>query len=318
MSGALTLGRLVELYGGRLGLTTQGGGGWRAARLDPEAPGADVTSLVGHMNLIRPNRLQVLGAAELAYLNALDADTAATIYGLLVGTRPVGLIVADGLAPPPHLMATCAANGIPVLTASAPSHRVVRELLHVLSRTAAQRATEHGVFIEVTGVGVLLSGQPGVGKSELALELISRGHRLICDDAPEFALVAPGTVEGSCPPALRDFMEVRGLGIVNVRHLFGDSAVKPRRSLRLVINLQVLDEKGYTPDERLQGIRGVRDVLGVHVPQVTLPVAPGHNMAVMVECTVRNYILSMKGYDAAEDFAERQNRIMRGEEIEEG
>jgi HPr kinase/phosphorylase len=176
----------------------------------------------------------------------------------------------------------------------------------------------HGVFIEVMGVGVLLAGRPGVGKSELALELVGRGHRLIADDAPEFSLVAPDTVEGSCPAALRDFMEVRGLGIVNVRALFGESAVKPRRTLRLVINLAVMDGKDYTPEERLQGIRSVRDVLGVPIPQVSLPVAPGHNMGVLVECTVRNFILSMKGYDAAEDFADRQNRIMRGEEIPPG
>lgn len=204
-----------------------------------------------------------------------------------------------------------------MLTATASSPRVVGELLHALARIAGERASVHGVFIELMGVGVLLTGVAGVGKSELALELVSRGHRLIADDAPEFSLVAPDTVEGSCPAALRDFMEVRGLGIVNVRKLFGDSAVKPRRTLRLVISLELMDDRKFTPEERLEGVRRTRSILDVPIPEIALPVGPGHNMAVLVESAVRNFILWMKGYDAAEDFASRHNRIIRGETIEE-
>jgi HPr kinase/phosphorylase len=269
------------------------------------------------MNLIRPNRVQVLGAAELAYLESLDGSTLQAMLGHLLATRPLCLILAEGLDLPGFLAAAAEAASVPILTARANSHQVVQELIHYLSRTWGRRSSIHGVFIEVLGVGALLAGRPGVGKSELALELVSRGHRLIADDAPEFALVAPDTVEGSCPSALRDFMEVRGLGIVNVRALFGDSAVKPRRTLRLIINLVVMEARVYSPEERLEGIRGERDVLGVSIPEVSLPVAPGHNMAVLVECTIRNHILSMKGYAAADDFADRHNRIMRGEEIPE-
>lgn len=309
---------LIEAHTQRLGLCVACGAPHHDARLELGRPGSYVTSMVGHMNLIRPNRMQVLGAAELGYLNGLDAGTATTIVRQLLDTRPVCIIVADGLVAPAFLARACARTETLMLTASAPSLQVVQELMHFLSRTAARRASVHGVFIEVIGVGVLLSGQPGVGKSELALELISRGHRLIADDAPEFALVAPDTVEGSCPPALRDFMEVRGLGIVNVKALFGDSAVKPRRTLRLVIELAVMDLHDYSPDQRLHGIRGEREILGLRIPQVCLPVAPGHNMAVLVECTVRNYILSIDGYDAADAFAERQNAIMSGEDTSGG
>ena len=319
MHDPLTLARLLELHGSRLGLERHASAGLDGATpLDLKTPGGFGTSQVGHMNLIRPNRLQVLGAAELGYLNGLDVATSATLVSQLVDSHPACVIVADGLPAPADLARACARSSVALLTASAPSQRVVQELAYFLSRSTARRASLHGVFIEVMGVGVLLTGAPGVGKSELALELVSRGHRLIADDAPEIARVAPDTVEGSCPEALRDFMEVRGLGIVNVRALFGDSAVKPRRSLRLVIHLAVMGADSYGPEQRLEGIRGTRDILGVSVPQVSLPVAPGHNMAVLVECTVRNHILGMKGYHAAQDFSERHNAILRGETIAEG
>lgn len=317
MIEVLSLRKLVDLHAGRLGLALDPGSTGSDTALDIGEPGTYVTTLVGHMNLIRPNRVQVLGAAELTYLESMDGATRKAMLVHLLAPRPLCVILADSLDVPGFLASAARAAGIPILTATVNSHQVVQELVHYLSRTWARRSSIHGVFIEVMGVGVLLAGRPGVGKSELALELVSRGHRLIADDAPEFALVAPATVEGSCPPALRDFMEVRGLGIVNVRALFGDSAVKPHRTLRLIINLAVMEGRSYSPEERLQGIRGERELLGVAIPEVSLPVAPGHNMAVLVECTVRNHILSMKGYAAADDFSERQHRIMRGEEIPE-
>lgn len=311
-----SLAGLVEHHADRLGLSVHGSGA--AIEVELVVDGAESVALVGHLNAIRPNRVQVLGDAELHYLNALDPGDRDALLTPVLASRPLCLVVAGGLDVPEHLAMAAAAAGVALVRASAPSEQVVQELHHHLSHTWARRTSVHGVFIEVMGVGVLLAGRAGVGKSELALELVSRGHRLIADDAPEFARVAPGTVEGSCPPALRDFMEVRGLGIVNVRALFGDSAVKPRRTLRLVVNLVVLGPRELTPEERLQGIRGVRDVLGVAIPEVSLPVAPGHNMAVLVESTVRNFILSMKGYDAVEDFAERQNAILRGDDIPPG
>lgn len=318
MSDPAPLADLLARQGTRLGLAFVVGAPARDAAPARAAAGAADTAFVGHMNLIRPHRVQVLGAAELDYLLSLLPPAREAMLGLLVDARPLCVIVAEALEVPDFLVRAAERGAVPLASARAGSHEVVQVLGYNLSRDWARRTTVHGVFIEVMGVGVLLAGRAGVGKSELALELVSRGHRLIADDAPEFALVAPDTVEGSCPPALRDFMEVRGLGIVNVRALFGDSAVKPRRSLRLVINLVVMEKGELGPEERLHGIRGVREVVGVAIPEVSLPVAPGHNMAVLVESTVRNFILGMKGYDAAEDFAERQNAIMRGEEIPPG
>ncbi len=270
-------------------------------------------NLVGYMNLVRPHQVQVIGRSEHQHLETLTAADADSISARLFDAKPALIIVADGLKAPKLIMAVATEAGTPVLTSRVASDTVVQALQHDLARRFARRHVVHGVFIEVMGVGVLITGEAGVGKSELALELISRGHRLVADDSPEFYLTAPGILEGCCPPELQDFMEVRGLGIVNVRELFGDGSVKRDRNLGLIVRLLVLDEAGLSPEERLEGIRRMRKILEVPVPEYTLPVAPGRNLSVLVECTVRNHLLLNKGYDAAHQFAERQNRLMHGE-----
>ena len=159
-------------------------------------------------------------------------------------------------------------------------------------------------------MGVLLSGDAAVGKSELALALISRGHRLIADDAPEFAQLAPDILNGTCPPLLRDFLEVRGLGILNVRAMFGDSAVRRKKDLHLIIHLKKMSDRELTRIDRLEGSHSVRSIQGVSVPEFTLPVAPGRNLAILVEAAVRHHALRLRGYDAGIDFAERQAHMI--------
>jgi HPr kinase/phosphorylase len=182
---------------------------------------------------------------------------------------------------------------------------------HYLATYFAEIITLHGVFMEVMGTGVLITGESSIGKSELALELLTRGHRLIADDATEFARIAPDTLNGNCPEMLRDFLEVRGLGILNVRAMFGDSAIKQNRNLRLIIVLQDLEEA--TEIDRLHGSRQMRSIQEVDIPEVTLPVAPGRNLAVLLEAAVRNHILIAKGYDASAAFIERQKqRLEKG------
>ncbi len=271
-------------------------------------------NLVGHMNLVRPHQVQVIGRSEIQYFESLSDADADAASARLFQSNPAMIIIADGLKTPKSIIAGAADAGTPVLSSRTASDTVVQALQHDLARRFARRHVVHGVFIEVMGVGVLITGEAGLGKSELALELISRGHRLVADDSPEFYLTAPGILEGCCPPELQDFMEVRGLGIVNVRELFGDGSVKRDRNLGLIVRLLVLDEGGMSPEERLEGIRRMRKILGVPVPEYTLPVAPGRNLSVLVECTVRNHLLLKKGYDAAHQFAERQNRLMHGDE----
>lgn len=271
------------------------------------------TALVGHLNLIRPNRIQVLGSAEIDYLQGLSSTARRAVFEQLFSHRPCALIVADNAQAPVFLVDHCRSQQTPLLSAEAASHAIVGSLLVFLARLRGRSTNTHGVFIEVLGVGLLLTGQAGVGKSELALELITRGHRLIADDAPLFRRVDRETIEGSCPAPLIDFMEVRGIGLINVRRLFGDAAVKPRRNLRLVICLENTPDDAYSPDERLYGVRRSRNILGVDIPEVALPVAPGHNLPVLVETTVRNYILRMSGYDATEEFAKRHKTLLKNQ-----
>lgn len=168
----------------------------------------------------------------------------------------------------------------------------------------------HGVFMEVHGLGVLLGGQSGIGKSELALELINRGHRLIADDAPEFSRTAPDTIRGSCPETLCDFLEVRGLGILNIREMFGDSAIKPSKNLRLIVGLSMMSEAQIRSIDRLEGTYTTVTLLDIEIPEVIIPVAPGRNLAVLVEAATRQHIQVISGYNAAEDFIRKQQQIM--------
>ena len=186
----------------------------------------------------------------------------------------------------------------------------LRALDHALTHHLADTTHLHGVFLDVMGAGVLITGQPGIGKSELALDLLSRGHRLIIDDAPEFQRTEPDTVTGSGPDTLRNFMEVRGLGVLNVRALFGDAALKQRQNLRLIVNLTQRLTPVTNPQERLTGRRAIRRILGVSIPEITLPVAAGHNLAVLTETAVRNHLLIRKGYDAHRHFETLQAQII--------
>jgi HPr kinase/phosphorylase len=162
--------------------------------------------------------------------------------------------------------------------------------------------------MEVLGVGVLITGESSIGKSELALELISRGHSLVADDAPEFRRIAHNTIEGNCPQLLRDFLEVRGLGVLNIRRMYGHAATRHRKVLRFIVRLELMDD--FHNEPRLSNIERIRNVLGVEIAELTLPVAPGRNLAVLVEAAVRNYLLRKSGYDSGVEFESLQAQLM--------
>ena len=173
-----------------------------------------------------------------------------------------------------------------------------------------QKIILHGVFMEVMQLGVLLSGVSGVGKSELALELLNRGHRLIADDAPEFYLSESGDLQGRCPEPLDDFLEVRGLGVINIRAMFGAAAIAPHADLKLILHLEAMGAKRLSTVDRLRPTRDNKVVLGKEIPRITLPVAPGRNLAILAETALRSHLLALEGYDMAADFSRRQQQFL--------
>ncbi len=171
-------------------------------------------------------------------------------------------------------------------------------------------ATLHGVFLDVLGLGVLLTGASGIGKSELALGLINRGHRLIADDAVTFKQIDKETLIGSCPPLLQDFLEVRGLGILNIRVMYGDNAIKQEKRLQLIVHVALFSTEELAQMDRLQGMYRQQSILDVEVPEVTIPLAPGRNIAVLIETAVRNQVLKQHGYLATDEFIARQEQLL--------
>ena len=294
----------------KLGLSWLEGHSGSERSIRGDFPGAAGQNLVGPLNCIHPNRIQVIGHAELIYFASLEPGFYRDVLDKLFDARPAAIVLADGIEPEDALLAQAAASGTPLMSSPLPDNRVTGELQHYLARALAERTTDHGVFMEILGIGLLLRGGPGIGKSELALELISRGHRLVADDAPHFSRVSPDTVTGRCPPLLQDFLEVRGLGVLNIRAMFGDAAIKQEKQLQLIVNLQSMNDTELRSIDRLQGSYSTRDMLGLPIPQVDLPVAPGREMSVLVEAAVRQYNLMRNGYDATEEFIHRQQQAI--------
>jgi len=270
-------------------------------------------SLVGYLNLIHPNQLQVLGIEELAWLDQLDAKRRWETVAAICDARPVALLVAGGGEVGDDLEELAGDAGIPVLRSSRPGWELVSTLQYEITRILAPSVVVHGVFMEIFTIGVLITGDAGAGKSELALELLTRGHRRIADDSPEFTQMTPDIIDGTCPDLLRDCLEVRGLGVLNVRRMFGDAAVKTNKFLRLILHLHQPRPGDESKTDRLAGKAETRRVLESDVPRILLPVLPGRNLAVIAEAAVRNFMLRMKGFDAGAEFLRRHERAMRNE-----
>jgi HPr kinase/phosphorylase len=259
-------------------------------------------SLIGHLNLTHPNSIQVIGAYE--------AGIVAGYVERLLESHPAAVIIADGVAPPPALVEAATRTQTPLFTSPLAAPRVIEKLARYLAKALAETVERHGVFMDVLGLGVLITGESGVGKSELALELISRGHGLVADDVVEVSRIAAGTLEGRCPPMLKDFLEVRGLGLLNIRTIFGETAVRVRKNLKLIVQLEK-PVGGVVPGlARLPLEASTEEILGVRVRKVVLPVAAGRNLAVLVEAAVRNYVLQLRGIDSTQEFIHRQRTHM--------
>lgn len=272
-------------------------------------------ALAGYLNTIHANKVQILGSEELTYLDGLDPRQRWETLARIVNDTPLALVVANNRDIPDDLRDAANESGTPLWISERRGHELLTYFQYHLARALARRITLHGVFMEVHSIGVLLTGESGLGKSELALELISRGHRLVADDAPEFTQIAPDMLDGTCPEMLQDLLEVRGIGILNIREMYGDTAVKRNKYLRLIVHLQRQETLGAEGREmeRLYGDVGTRRVLDLDIPQITLPVAAGRNLAVLAEAAVRAHVLKSRGFDAAQTFIDRQAHQMRRE-----
>lgn len=311
----LSLSALIEQTRDSLGLR------WlaceRLAQQQAAVPTPDPVDQVGYLNLIHPHRMQVLGHAEVTYFNRLSRTRRDHILDELGHERPPALIAADGVTPPAELLDGCERMNLPLLATALPSPRAIELLRRQLAKALALTCTRHGVMMDVLGVGVLISGESGLGKSELGLELISRGHGLVADDVVELHRIGTSTIEGRCPSLLQGLLEVRGLGLLDIKTVFGETAVRRKMRLKLIVHLvrRSTHEDEY---ERLPLEDLTEEVLGLKIRKVVIPVAAGRNIAVLAEAAVRNTILQLRGIDTMREFIARQQRAIEAAASEHG
>jgi HPr kinase/phosphorylase len=268
--------------------------------------GAD---LVGYLNYVHPYRLQIIGKKEIDYLLSGSERDSHHKFEQIVSLEPPALVVADAQKAPKQLIDVCARSQIPLFATPEPSAFVIDVLSAYISKHFADRTTSHGVFMDILGLGVLITGESGLGKSELGLELISRGHGLVADDVVDFYRINQSTIEGRCPELLQNLLEVRGIGLLDIRAIFGETAVRRRMRLKLIVHL-VRRETLEREYERLPHEPLTQEVLNLPIRKVVIQVIAGRNIAVLVEAAVRNTILQLRGINTYEEFVSRHKKEM--------
>ncbi len=265
--------------------------------------------LVGYLNYIHPYRVQILGHREVDYLHDSAEVDAERRIARIVKLEPPVLIVADGAVPSDKLVAMCDRADIPLFATGESAGHVIDVVRSFLSQHFAERTTRHGVFMDILGLGVLLTGESGLGKSELGLELISRGHGLVADDAVDLYRVSQTGLEGRCPDLLLNLLEVRGIGLLDIKAIFGETAVRRKMRLKLIVHL-VRKETMDREFERLPYEPLNEEILDVPVRKTVIAVDAGRNLAVLVEAAVRNTILQLRGIDTYREFIDRHAKAM--------
>jgi HPr kinase/phosphorylase len=310
VSPRLTANDLFEAQKESLELKWLAGKKGGAALLEPATAKFPGLALVGHLNFIHPNRVQIISDIEVSYFESLTVSERKQAITRLVSSEPTTIIVLATQQRPDDLIKAAKKIDKPLLASPFPGPVVIEHMQYYLTRALAPRLTIHGVYLEVMGMGVLITGESGIGKSELALELLSRNHRLIADDAVEFIKVGPDVLVGQCPEALTDYLEVRGLGILDIRAMFGETAVRHKKKLHLIVHLEQLENTDQSGIDRIQAEQMTRSLLDVDMPKVILFVAPGRNLAVLVEAATRAHILRMWGIDVLEEFEKRHQKLI--------
>ena len=262
--------------------------------------------LAGYFDHFDPMRLQVLGNVEMSYLSRLTAHDRASILDRLFSYKFPALLITRNIAPHPQCLQMAKKHNVTLLRSSEPTSTTVSTIITYLKSALAPRVTRHGVLMEVYGEGVLLTGESGIGKSEAAVELLKRGHRLIADDAVEIKKISGNALVGTAPELIRDYVELRGIGIVNVAKLFGMGAVKIDNRIDLVVN--IVPWNTHEVYDRLGLEDQYTEILGVKVPMNTIPITPGRNLAVILEVAAMNNRQRKFGYNPAQEFTEQINR----------
>jgi HPr kinase/phosphorylase len=278
--------------------------------LDSEEVENSNKGLIGHLNLVHPTWVQVLSETELNYLSELSKEKRDKAFQKIEQNGTTCLIVAGTTDIPAILIDFANQSHIPLFASPKPSVHLMWLVRHYLAKELAESTTRHGVFLDVLGVGVMITGESAVGKSELGLELITRGNGLVADDIVEVQRIAPETMEGRCPELLRDFLEVRGLGVLNIRTMFGETAVRRKKSLKLIVHLHRPPGGDLSQMERLPLNATHQDILGVSISTVNIPVVAGRNLAVLVEAAARNFVLQQRGIDSMQEFISRHDQLL--------
>jgi HPr kinase/phosphorylase len=284
-----------------------------------QKPGLALTGFTEHLH---PHRVQVFGNTEISYLRTLPEDRQRDVLTRLFIEGLACVVVTKNLELPPVLIEACEASGLALMKTPLLSSIFIQQVQGFLEEALTETSSLHGVLMDVFGVGILLLGKSGIGKSEIALDLIMRGHRLVADDIVDVARRKPGAVYGAGNPVIKHHMEIRGLGIINIKDLFGVSAVREQKKIELVIELHEWDP--HQEYDRLGVEDKFLDIIGVNVPLSVVPVRPGRNMATIIEVAARNHLLKLQGHHSAREFAERLNRAIAdgamrrtlGEEVE--
>jgi HPr kinase/phosphorylase len=280
-------------------------------RFDDDAvrEAGSAADLVGYLNYIHPYRVQIVGRREVAYLDSCTPEDQERRISRIVTLEPPVIIIADGQVPPDRLVAMCDRADIPLFVTQEAAGHVIDVVREFVGQHFADRTSRHGVLMDILGVGVLLTGESGLGKSELGLELISRGHGLVADDAVDIYRISQTALEGRCPELLQNLLEVRGIGLLDIKAIFGETAVRRKMRLKLIVHL-VRKEVMEREFERLPYEPLYEHILEQPVRKVVIAVDAGRNLAVLVEAAVRNTILQLRGIDTYQEFVARHQKAM--------
>jgi HPr kinase/phosphorylase len=311
MQPQLTVAGLLQSRPDAIGLPLELLSGSEGAERPITSPHIQKTglALAGFHEYLQPGRILVFGESEVRYLDGLDSNTLLNVLAAAFTHDIPCVLVTGGWTPPPQLLAACERYHVPLLRTPTATPAAIAKIGVLLESLLAVRQLVHGVLMDILSLGVLIIGDSGIGKSECALDLVVRGHRLVADDAVEVRRRGETDLIGTCPELTRHHMEVRGLGVINIRDLFGVAATRMSKRMELVVQLERWDAaRDY---DRLGLDENAWELFGVRIPLVHMPVAPGRNLAILVEVAARNQLLRARGLNAARDLASRLDQQLR-------